>query len=228
MSVKVRVFVYGTLKSGDRANHMLGPGANLLGTTKIPGVLISLGSYPGLVHDDVCEAKGEVWEINAETLARLDMYEGVSRGFYERKEIPGPWGTMFYYELVTDKSPTDLGRLVAKEGLWRPLDQWKTLSPLRSYREERAFWNNVKGEDAPKAGILHDAETGETRPAPIDAPNGATEGGKLKAALERIYGPDLEADKKLLPYLTDNAEPSGAQCPIPEPASTPLVVPKLG
>ena len=84
------VFVYGTLKKGGR-NHRYLAGQQFLGETRTsPGhTLYSLGDYPGMVrsnnpgHDVV----GEVWQVDAPCLARLDQLEGVNEGLYERVAI---------------------------------------------------------------------------------------------------------------------------------------------
>lgn len=87
MAKKLRVFVYGTLKSG-RTNHPAVEGSVFLGraTIKGPYALINLGWYPAIVENEQLverEIGGEVYEIDHDTLATLDMIEG-HPSYYER------------------------------------------------------------------------------------------------------------------------------------------------
>ena len=85
-----RIFVYGTLKQGG-SNHRYLAGQQFLGeghTT--PGyTLYSLGDYPGMVPapGDQAGVAGEVWNLDAACLAKLDWLEGVKEGLYERVPI---------------------------------------------------------------------------------------------------------------------------------------------
>jgi gamma-glutamylcyclotransferase (GGCT)/AIG2-like uncharacterized protein YtfP len=83
----VRLFVYGTLKSGQRANHLLAGGV-CLGPATLPGgfALYDLGDHPGLIEDpdskDVIE--GELWEVPEQAIPILDEYEGYPSYFGKR------------------------------------------------------------------------------------------------------------------------------------------------
>lgn len=85
-----RVFVYGTLKRG-QPNHGHLSRQRFLGEARTgPGVtLYSLGEYPGMVRDpeDREGVTGELWEVDAKCLARLDALEGIDEGLYERIRI---------------------------------------------------------------------------------------------------------------------------------------------
>jgi gamma-glutamylaminecyclotransferase len=78
------LFVYGTLKSGQVNNEMLA-GQELIGpATTLPIYrLYGLGWHPGLVlaKQDGTAVKGELWAVDARTLAKLDEYEGVPHWF---------------------------------------------------------------------------------------------------------------------------------------------------
>lgn len=82
-----RVFVYGTLKRGGR-NHDLLTGQQFLGVARTtPGfTLYSLGDYPGMVRSTNAthDVAGEVWEVDAVCLGKLNELEGLSEGLYER------------------------------------------------------------------------------------------------------------------------------------------------
>jgi gamma-glutamylcyclotransferase (GGCT)/AIG2-like uncharacterized protein YtfP len=70
----IKVFVYGTLKKGYR-NHRLLEGSNYIGEGKISGYdLYDLGSFPGIIRGKG-EVVGEIYEIDQETLKRVDMLE---------------------------------------------------------------------------------------------------------------------------------------------------------
>jgi len=88
----MRLFVYGTLRQGG-VNHRLIFGSPHLGpaTTAEPYVMVTQKSrsYPYIFkHPDLYAAsvKGEMYEINEETLRRLDILEG-HPDHYRRQEI---------------------------------------------------------------------------------------------------------------------------------------------
>jgi len=81
---KTILFVYGTLKSSQVNNEMLA-GQELIGPAITLPIyrLYGLGWHPGLVlaKQDGIAVKGELWAVDARTLARLDEYEGVPHWF---------------------------------------------------------------------------------------------------------------------------------------------------
>lgn len=97
-----RVFVYGTLRSGHRNHQRFMQKAVLVGNAEAAGLMYDLGGFPGakFVFTDVNRAfdasiiKGEVYDVDKETLENLDMLEGYRQGrprglnMYERVEIP--------------------------------------------------------------------------------------------------------------------------------------------
>lgn len=84
------IFVYGTLKRGCK-NHRQLDGQRFVGEARTgPGwVMYHLGAYPGMVSADgeANGVAGELWEVTAEALARLDQFEGVPEGLYRRGRI---------------------------------------------------------------------------------------------------------------------------------------------
>jgi len=86
-----RIFVYGTLKRGCK-NHRHLAGQTYVGEAcTVPGFrLHHLGSYPGMVAapDDREGVTGELWDVDAAALARLDDFEGISEGLYRREFVP--------------------------------------------------------------------------------------------------------------------------------------------
>jgi gamma-glutamylcyclotransferase (GGCT)/AIG2-like uncharacterized protein YtfP len=82
--------VYGSLLSG-LGNHAVLEGAQRLATGKpirtAPKYrLYSLGSFPGLVEGGTTAVLGELYVVDAATLARLDRLEGHPH-FYERSWV---------------------------------------------------------------------------------------------------------------------------------------------
>jgi len=90
------VFVYGTLRQGE-SNHSFLANSQLLGRfdTKPEYGLYDLGLYPGLVsgHQSI---SGEVYLIDDDTLAKLDILEDVPVE-YHRETIETPFGTAWIY-----------------------------------------------------------------------------------------------------------------------------------
>ncbi len=71
------LFVYGSLRRGERAEALLAGGA-CLGAARTRGRLYDLGAYPGLVASDeeADVVHGELWSVPEALLPRLDRYEG--------------------------------------------------------------------------------------------------------------------------------------------------------
>ncbi len=85
------IFVYGTLKRGF-SNHGCLAGQEFVGAAQTaPGyVLFDLGGYPAMVADDDAPegVSGEVWRVDDECLAGLDLLEGTAEGLYHREAVP--------------------------------------------------------------------------------------------------------------------------------------------
>jgi gamma-glutamylaminecyclotransferase len=82
-----RVFVYGTLLSGE-GNHRNLDGAKFLGEARTAALytLVDLGYFPALLERGTTAVRGQVFLVDAKTLARLDWLEGHPR-FYERVRV---------------------------------------------------------------------------------------------------------------------------------------------
>ncbi|MCG5536062.1 gamma-glutamylcyclotransferase family protein [Ectothiorhodospira mobilis] len=76
------VFVYGTLLQGLRHHGVLA-GAQCLGHAHLRGRLFDLGPYPAL-RPGPDRVRGEVYRVDAATLAHLDRLEG-----YDPQDPPG-------------------------------------------------------------------------------------------------------------------------------------------
>lgn len=85
----VTLFVYGTLKRGER-NHGLLRGQEFLGeAATLPQYrLYDQGRYPCLVEVAVngVKVRGELWRVDAQTMAMLDRFEGAP-GLFVRRRI---------------------------------------------------------------------------------------------------------------------------------------------
>lgn len=103
------VFVYGTLKAG-KLNHRIIEGNDFLGEDYIQGFdLFCGGGFPWIVPSEASDTlvKGEVYEVDDETLERLDRLEGYSNGytgFYDRTEVVTTEGKTVLVYFMHDNS----------------------------------------------------------------------------------------------------------------------------
>ena len=85
------LFIYGTLMPGLRLEaEMLG--AECLGPARVPGRLVDVGRYPGLVHGPGA-VTGMLYRVGDAQLARLDKVEDMLPGDrpasqYWREQVP--------------------------------------------------------------------------------------------------------------------------------------------
>jgi gamma-glutamylcyclotransferase (GGCT)/AIG2-like uncharacterized protein YtfP len=84
------LFIYGTLMPGLRLEVQM-HGARFMGPAQVPGRLVDVGRFPGLLLGDG-QVTGEVYEVDAAHLARLDGVEGLvpgdrSASQYWREEV---------------------------------------------------------------------------------------------------------------------------------------------
>lgn len=83
-----KLFVYGTLKKGFSNNHHLETskfhGKNV--TADKTFSMRSLGFFPAVFHGGEHAISGELFEVDDETLERIDRLEGNGR-FYNREEV---------------------------------------------------------------------------------------------------------------------------------------------
>lgn len=84
------IFVYGTLKRG-RSNHGYMQDQRFVGEAKTTPIyrLYDLGGYPGIVTaSEGLSICGEIWEVDAKGLVKLDILEDIEGGEYVREAIP--------------------------------------------------------------------------------------------------------------------------------------------
>ncbi len=72
------LFIYGTLMPGLRLAAEM-QGAEHLGPARVPGRLVDVGRYPGLLHG-AGQVSGEVYRVSDAQLARLDAVEDMVPG----------------------------------------------------------------------------------------------------------------------------------------------------
>lgn len=84
---RTRVFVYGTLLSGEPNHHLLDRDDLLAEATTEPVFdLVSLGAFPAMVAGGETAVRGEVYAVDRWTLRAMDHLEGHPR-FYRRRAI---------------------------------------------------------------------------------------------------------------------------------------------
>ena len=119
MTARPKVFVYGTLRTGERLAGNLADCPRKPG--QIRGRLYNLGWYPGLYPDrDGAPVLGEVVTVTPEILARLDSIEGFQgynkQSLYHRvwlpKEIWGDDGGCWTYVYAKPESELDKGKRI--------------------------------------------------------------------------------------------------------------------
>ena len=114
----MKLFVYGTLKRGDCRSHLLADATYLGEAVTDPRYkLYTHGPYPALIDAERVglpgvPIQGELYAVDAATLARLDEEEGLDEGLYERRPISladpdGSAEAYFYLRSIADM--TDCG-----------------------------------------------------------------------------------------------------------------------
>lgn len=81
-----RLFIYGTLKRGGSNHHYMSGQTFITEARTTPAFrLHDFGGFPGMVRaEDGLSIEGELWDVDADCLARLDVLEGIDVGEYER------------------------------------------------------------------------------------------------------------------------------------------------
>jgi gamma-glutamylcyclotransferase (GGCT)/AIG2-like uncharacterized protein YtfP len=117
------LFIYGTLMPGLRLEAEM-HGARFVGAAQVPGRLVDVGRYPGLLSGDG-QVTGEVYEVDDAHLARLDVVEGM---------VPGDRNASQYWrEAVNVLNGPLQGQAVQTYVYNRPVDGF-TLIPHGDYR----------------------------------------------------------------------------------------------
>tara|TARA_B100000902_G_C27191131_1_gene853997 strand:- start:828 stop:1208 length:381 start_codon:yes stop_codon:yes gene_type:complete len=98
-----KIFVYGTLKTGNDVRGLNSMGINAIphgiAYTEYPDYnMIDLGAFPAVTMNGEYKIKGEVWEVDDEGLEMLDAIEGYP-DFYSRTPTPTTQGKAWMYFL---------------------------------------------------------------------------------------------------------------------------------
>lgn len=100
--MKHLLFVYGSLRPGG-TQHQLLTGARYLGRhrTEPCFTMHDLGEYPAVVEPGHHAIVGDIFVVDAATLARVDDYEGYPHE-YTRRLIATPFGSAWIYLYCPD------------------------------------------------------------------------------------------------------------------------------
>lgn len=110
------VFVYGSLMRGEEYHAPLAGSARLGPHTTAPEWHFwDLDGYPAMTRGGTRAIEGEVFRIDAATLAELDRVEVVPT-LYQRATLATPWGEAFVY-VVGDRPA---GARPLPSGRWLP------------------------------------------------------------------------------------------------------------
>ena len=119
-----RVFVYGSLKQG-HSNHGLLAKYRMVTRDYIEGPynMYSLGYFPGVVEDTAEGAPkrriyGEVYEVDLDGLASLDLLEGHPT-FYCRHKVNTEGGVRVWVYLLQNAATLNVQQVV-ESGMWGP------------------------------------------------------------------------------------------------------------
>ena len=114
----MELFVYGSLLSEER-NHRYLAGSRKLGDgqTAAEYILVDLGAYPALLEGGATSVRGEVYEVDAATLAAVDAFEG-HPVLYRRAPVRLATGEQVAGYLLQQRELA-AGRPIIPEGDWR-------------------------------------------------------------------------------------------------------------
>ena len=111
MEETIKIFVYGTLKSGNSTRGLDSPQFAHVEKTKI-GIakttdskfnMVDLGAFPGVVVNGTHDILGEVWEGGEDFLELCDSIEGHQKdkeaNFYHRDKVDTTEGEAYIYHL---------------------------------------------------------------------------------------------------------------------------------
>lgn len=130
-SKNIPVFVYGSLKQGHSNSPFL-DGAHYVGVDSLPGpyVMFDLGAFPAVSERPVgtlpnAEVRGELYYVDAEEFAALDILEG-HPSFYKRERLKLSSGIVAWVYLVPYEEYREITEVT--DGWWFPSEserkQW--------------------------------------------------------------------------------------------------------
>ena len=131
------VFVYGTLRRGGAgAMSVRFPNSKFIADAKVSGSLYDLGAYPGLLlNESNSLVIGEVYEVDDETLTKLDDFEASSN--YLRKQVEISLGTQRKVCWTYEPDPEFYSlRTLITSGDWTEYAKTKTDWPGDTWPDE--------------------------------------------------------------------------------------------
>ena len=142
---------------GESNHPVLGNGARLLGSARTAARyhLVDLGPYPALVEvpdeHGGCAVSGELYEIDARTLRRLDRFEG-HPDLYRRAPVELASGELAIAYFAGDGTLQHHANAVIEGGDWRsirreppsPCDIHPDRSAVDAASERRRSWPRPK------------------------------------------------------------------------------------
>ncbi len=108
----MKLLAYGTLKKGFERASVLSD-SKFLGNDFIKGSLFNLGPYPAVSLDGKTEVKGEVYEIDRDTLIELDFIEG-HPFLFKRKEVKTNGDHLVWVYYQDEPNGT-----IIEDGVWK-------------------------------------------------------------------------------------------------------------
>lgn len=121
------IFVYGSLKEGQLNHRLLEMGgAKFVAFDCIKGDwwLADYEHFPGIVRDDAAvdvKVFGEIYEVNAECLAAVDMLEDHPH-LFRREKVTTEGGISVWVYIATD-AVADYASDIIEEGIWQSSDR---------------------------------------------------------------------------------------------------------
>lgn len=111
-----KVFVYGTLRNGHEATHQLERSALL---QAVDGREFAFPMAQLVDFDLPFQVVGNVLEVNDEELAKLDSYENIRSGLYQRTKLPiRRFGSIAQEEMWVYVAGPALERPIISSGDW--------------------------------------------------------------------------------------------------------------
>ena len=122
-----RLFVYGTLITGERNHHLLEHAVQLEKTCYTSGRLVDTGNgYPALVENSPETTIGELYEIDDDLLHEINYLEGYrgegENNLYERRVQPISAGER-HYDAFVYVFESDRGLPMIPENDWKEYRQ---------------------------------------------------------------------------------------------------------
>ena len=100
-----RVFVYGTLRRGERNHDLLATQCRLGACRSAPGfTLFDTGPYPAATRGGTTALVGEVYAVTPACFDALDRLEDYPRS-YTRERIDTPYGSAWLYLWIRGLAP---------------------------------------------------------------------------------------------------------------------------